>query len=267
MCVLRINVPSDHRADLPHGCSYEAPSRSTQKRARARTRIHCSPRCVQRAQHAAACSRRLHVHGEPLAFDPRSCPQGHMAVLPTVQTIEPCCVVAATDCCACTVLSAERLACATASFRYPGYPSAPIAPLTHPKPSADQRTSAAAAIGAHQTATAAPSSPRRRSQRELCCWRQQHSCARACTAPQWIRMPYSSSTAERSADEQYVASGSVSPPCMRAYTCRAPWHTHLSCDIHLPRKIQRRAGTQHSRAWQRQPAAQGIAWRCARLHA
>ncbi|MFN9906229.1 MAG: hypothetical protein ACK56F_08915, partial [bacterium] len=58
--------------------------------------------------------------------------KGHMTLLPTVQTIEPCCVVAATDCCACTVLSAERLACATASFRYPGYPSAPLAPLTHP---------------------------------------------------------------------------------------------------------------------------------------
>ena len=33
-------------------------------------------RCVQRAQHAAACSCRLHVHGEPLAFDHGSCPQG-----------------------------------------------------------------------------------------------------------------------------------------------------------------------------------------------
>ena len=36
--------------------------------------------------------------------------KGHITLLPTVQTIEPCCVVAATDyCCARTVLSAERL--------------------------------------------------------------------------------------------------------------------------------------------------------------
>ena len=32
-----------------------------------------------------------------------------MTLLPTVQTIERCCVVAATDCCARTLLSAERL--------------------------------------------------------------------------------------------------------------------------------------------------------------
>ncbi len=90
-----------------------------------------------------------------------------------------------------------------------------------PKPSADQRTAAAAAIGAHQTATAKPSLPRQRSQHELCSWRQGHSCARACTAPGLgSHTSYSSSTAERSADEEYVASGSVGPPCMRACTCR-----------------------------------------------
>jgi hypothetical protein len=33
-------------------------------------------RCVQRAQHAAACSCRRHVHGEPLAFDHGPCPRG-----------------------------------------------------------------------------------------------------------------------------------------------------------------------------------------------
>jgi hypothetical protein len=44
----------------------------------AHTRAHASTAacCVQRAQHAAACSCRLHVHGEPLAFDHGPCPRG-----------------------------------------------------------------------------------------------------------------------------------------------------------------------------------------------
>ena len=61
--VLHINVPSDDRACLPHGCSYGAPSRSTN------TDMHTRTHPLQ----PAVCS----VHGMA-AFDPGSCPQGHM---------------------------------------------------------------------------------------------------------------------------------------------------------------------------------------------
>jgi hypothetical protein len=49
-------------------------------------------------EHAArAAALRLHVHGEPRAFDHGSCPKGHMMVLPTGRYSSPA-AKAATDC-------------------------------------------------------------------------------------------------------------------------------------------------------------------------
>ena len=189
-----------------------------------------------------------------------------MTVLPTVQTIEPCCVVAATDCCACTVLSAERLACATASLRYPGYPSAPIAPLARPthRPISALRQQL-------RLARIRPRQPRHRcldGDRIVSCavWRQRHSCARACTArgfecrtrPARPSDPPTRSTlrlaaSARPACEHTPAVHHGTYTCHATHTCRANYSAELEHSTAAPR--------------QRRPTVQGTTWRRARLHA